>query len=528
MKRLFFLAMVFSFSAIALFGQETSDDFFKLGNQQAAEKKYDAAINSFSECIRIKPTAAGCYQNRAFVYNTKAGLEPLTSEQLGKADGVNLVNETRRKALADINKAIELNPKAATMYFLRAFIYSDERIYDKALADFRQGFDVQPNLATTNAAAFKQATDRLAKVERDLTYSMIGKGKDAVQRGYSAYDKGDKAGGRALYEQAIKFFTDAAARDKTNTEALSNRAEVYQRLENYDAAIADYNAIMQISEAQPDVKTSARAYATALVDRAYVYSLQKKPALQLADYEKMLAMPASEETTLPRLRAYLSRGIIRYESGKTDDALADFNLVLDNQAGFIFHGTATLYRGLAHLKKGNKPQGIADINKSFEVELLSNIKPLAITEIKKLNTDPDSIFNAAGTTAPPPTAQKPAAEKTAEQLFAEGTALAKQKDFGGAIAAFDKCIALKADAFPCFLFRGNAYNIKGKMNEAMADYNRTIQLNPNLPSAYVARGVLYMKLQKKDLAESDFRAALKIEPDHRQAKQGLQILGVQP
>lgn len=405
MTRLIFLALVFTFSASVLSAQQTADDFFKLGNQQSAEKKYDAAINSHSECVRLKPTAAHCYQNRALAYNSKAALEPLTS--LTKYDGVNVVNETRLKALADINKVIELKPKGATGYFIRALIYAAERIYEKAIADYRQGFAVEPNLATTNVVAFKEATDRLAKAEKDLSAVIVGKGNVAAQQGFELNGKGDKVGSRKLYEEAIALFTSAFALDKTNTEALSNRANSYRKLENYDAAIADYNAILQISGAQMNVEGSARNYADALVDRAGIYSLQKKTTLQLADYEKVLAMPASQEAMDPVLRAALGRGQLRYESGKPDDAIADFDRVLGNsEVGFMYHGMAMLYRGLSHLKKGNKPQAISDINKCQELEYVYNLKPLAETEIKKLKIDPATIFNDSSSQSAPVPASK--------------------------------------------------------------------------------------------------------------------------
>ncbi len=394
MKRIYLLLLFVFLAGTPVVAQATADEFFRSGNQQSFEKKYDAAINSYSECVRLKPTAAHCYQNRALVYNRKAALEPLTLAQMAKYDGVNVFNETRLKALADINKSIELNPKLATGYFMRALIYAAEKIYEKAIADYRQGFAVEPNLATTNAVAFKEATGRRTKAEKDFSPVIVGRGNMVAQQGFEVNGKGDKVGSRKLYEQSIELFTVAFALDKTNTDALDKRAYSYQKLENYEAAIADYNAIIRISEPLTSAIGNPLAYGDALVDRAGIYYFQKKTNLALADYEKVLAMPNPDSAMNPVLRAAKGRGIIRYESGKPDDAIVDFDRVLANyEVGFMYHGMSMLYRGLSYLKKGNKPQAIIDINKCQELEFVYNLRPLAETEIKKLKIDPATIFN---------------------------------------------------------------------------------------------------------------------------------------
>ena len=72
--------------------------------------------------------AAHCYQNHANVYNSKTVLKPLTLAQLYKYDGVNVNHKTRLKLFADIFKTIELNPKLATGYLVRALNYAAEKI----------------------------------------------------------------------------------------------------------------------------------------------------------------------------------------------------------------------------------------------------------------------------------------------------------------------------------------------------------------------------------------------------------------
>ena len=45
--------------------------------------------------------------------------------------------------------------------------------------------------------------------------------------------------------------------------------------------------------------------------------------------------------------------------------------------------------------------------------------------------------------------------------------------------------------------------------EALKHYNRAIELNPNLPEPYMYRGVLYVQMDRKDLAEGDYETLVK-------------------
>jgi tetratricopeptide (TPR) repeat protein len=55
--------------------------------------------------------------------------------------------------------------------------------------------------------------------------------------------------------------------------------------------------------------------------------------------------------------------------------------------------------------------------------------------------------------------------------------------------------------------RGDAYNHKGQYDRAIEDYNKAIQLNPNLAVAYNNRGVAYADKGQYGKAISDFQKA---------------------
>ena len=61
--------------------------------------------------------------------------------------------------------------------------------------------------------------------------------------------------------------------------------------------------------------------------------------------------------------------------------------------------------------------------------------------------------------------------------------------------------------------RGGIRSIKEQWNSALQDFNRAIELDPNLPEAYVNRGLLYAILEQWDNALPDFNRAIEIKPE---------------
>ncbi len=62
------------------------------------------------------------------------------------------------------------------------------------------------------------------------------------------------------------------------------------------------------------------------------------------------------------------------------------------------------------------------------------------------------------------------------------------------------------------LFRGAAYVLKGKYDEGIEEYNKAIEINPNLAMAYRFRGFAYARKRQYDKAITDYNKALEINP----------------
>jgi tetratricopeptide (TPR) repeat protein len=93
------------------------------------------------------------------------------------------------------------------------------------------------------------------------------------------------------------------------------------------------------------------------------------------------------------------------------------------------------------------------------------------------------------------------------KAYNEGVRLMLDKEFAEAENRFRAALTRK-EAFAeahnnlAYVLRkqGAAY-----FDEALRHYNRAIQLNPDLPEPYMYRGVLYVQMDRRDLAENDYR-----------------------
>lgn len=144
----------------------------------------------------------------------------------------------------------------------------------------------------------------------------------------------------------------------------------------------------------------------------------------------------------------------------------------------------------------------------------------------------------------------------AEAHCNEGLCLIEKKNYEQAIACLEKSIALKR-LHPALLNRGNANLFLGRYDDAIADFNDCLGLDPKTVVAYqnravchlnsgrlqdalsncnsglnldpansailINRGLVYFRLDEAELAEYDFRAALRLNPGSIKSRNMLAI-----
>ncbi len=207
---------------------ENRSILFNKALAQEEMKDYDGAEHSFATLLKAYPGFDGGYIGRAKLL-------------LSKGDTI--------KALADINKALEINKNAVNGYVLRADIaINAHKDYKNALADMDEAIRLQPRYAGyfINRAFLRYKLDDYFGAMSDYDYAI-----QLDPGNYMAHYN------RALlrvevhdYNRAIDDLNHVLAFRPTDYRALYNRALVYRQIGDYKNALADIN---QVIDAVPDL-----------------------------------------------------------------------------------------------------------------------------------------------------------------------------------------------------------------------------------------------------------------------------------
>ena len=86
-----------------------------------------------------------------------------------------------------------------------------------------------------------------------------------------------------------------------------------------------------------------------------------------------------------------------------------------------------------------------------------------------------------------------------------------------AIADFDMAINLQPNYANDYYYRGMVKAQLGQADEAIVDFDEAIRHNSNHVTAYFNRGLMKNNLQQYELAVLDFDEAIRLEPNYAQA-----------
>ncbi len=107
---------------------------------------------------------------------------------------------------------------------------------------------------------------------------------------------------------------------------------------------------------------------------------------------------------------------------------------------------------------------------------------------------------------------------TARDYFQRASELGEQLDLDDAIANYTKAIELDPNFTDAYTNRCSAYLQRQKNEEALADCNKAIQLDPKMWAAYYNRGMVYLVSQPFSTdALQDFSTVISLKADHSDA-----------
>ena len=113
----------------------------------------------------------------------------------------------------------------------------------------------------------------------------------------------------------------------------------------------------------------------------------------------------------------------------------------------------------------------------------------------------------------------------AVQHYDRGTNLAEAGQYEQAIVEFDKAIELDPNYPKVYANRGLAYSSLGEYDKAIADYSKAIELDSNYAKAYYNRGLAYKSQGREAEAIADFQRVVTFIDAPELVKQAQQQIG---
>ncbi|MFT3743089.1 MAG: tetratricopeptide repeat protein [Pyrinomonadaceae bacterium] len=196
--RIGFCVLAFVMAGLA----QTPDSLLTQGNEQLRQKKYEDASASYTECLKLAPRDTRCLFNRGLARSIAIGyglavedfsaviaIDPAHFKAWNQRGETYFSMRQPEKALADLNKAIELKANYADAFYNRARVYAGKKENDAAIADYSKAvlFDPKMDIAWAFRALLYKEKGDLDKALADLTKAVELAPNDA----YYLYNRGE-------------------------------------------------------------------------------------------------------------------------------------------------------------------------------------------------------------------------------------------------------------------------------------------------------------------------------------------------
>ncbi len=382
------------------------------------------------------------------VYDEQIAKEPNDYNTLFARAHQQYYNGDLTAALADVNQALLLTPKTDKElrfdeYILRARISEARQDYSGELADLLLAQELQPkslactdliakaNLKLGNLNAAEKAFKTILRAESMNYDAMYGLAQVEVARGNN----------KAAIEQMDK----AVALFRVEPQVYINRADIYTRQGNIDAAVQDLLLGMSVGD--------GGNAAQKLFDLSDVnYNAVMNTLANVADNN-------SDSGVYRYLRANIAMDHLRYAQ-----ALSDLNRIKRNH---LYESPGVDYNmAKCYLELSRWDEAIDHAN-------------LALAQTSNL---PDCYVTKA----------------IAQYYANEGG------NYDDAMETLNQCSVIAPEYVPMLLTKAYLLAKNGKENDALGYLNAAVANEPENAEARLARAFLLQRLEKQSLADKDF------------------------
>jgi len=487
---------------------EYANTYYNRGISYKKKGEFKRAIDAYTKAIDIQPDYLYAYDERAYCYfylkNYEQSIKDFSKiweifpNSLTLIDRCNLyilMNEYDQ-AIKDCNFIIENSPELVHGYYFKGKILILKNEFEQALFYLNKSIELQPDY-----------------VEALLTRSKI------------LFDK-------SFYEQAISDYLSAKNIDPEYTDVFRNKHSIYFNELNFDFIISEYNKAIEM---QPD---NAEFYNKT----GNVYRYKEAYELAVSDYKKAI------ELNNDFIEAYVNLGNTYLDMGDCEQAIDIFSKIIklnsDYSDAYFYRGNchyantkkiiqatieeqneqkqhrnlalldydeallrnplhayAWLNRGRAYFSE-NINMGFVIIPKNYKVEVddeegMNNFNEGVKSYTEALRIAPYSVAIRLS---------------YAQNCWNRSFQYNNIEDFLFAHEQYKKVLLIDPENEIALIKQRYLHVLKGEFDLAVEDLTEIIDKNPNNAEVLCRRAHVWDELLQKDLAEIDYKEAIKREP----------------
>ena len=452
---------------------------YNLGIAYLEAGQYNRAVPEFEAAIKLDPNFIGAHSALCRAY-----LEQNELENAGTAIAAAL------KLDANYQPALLLYGTIIEAYHDRGKAHLDDKSYTEAVAAFQKAITLDADLGD-NA--------QVNHPENTHIYVHLG----------AAYI------GMKAYQQAIEALQHAIAQDADLVDAHYNLGYAYVEQGTYDQAIPHLERAIAIA---PHLKRAhynlARAYRESgnleAATNAVTETLRLDPNYQRAHE---LADTIKQE--------HYNRGITYLNDERYSEAVTAFQNAITLDSDFA---TAHYNLGLAYLKMEAYPRAVPSLEKTVALDpnhkAAHHTLALAYLGQQELGKARDAAREALKVDAN----YQPARSllEAIDPSFTPPPSPSTQDIQDATSPETEQAVTPQPDAKSRQQMHyelGTAY-LDSKMHaEAIAEFQKAIDIDPDFVAAYMSLGTIYLEMGQFDDAENAAKAALRIDADSQSARQ---------
>jgi tetratricopeptide (TPR) repeat protein len=318
-----------------------ADDYIALGVQKYKKQDIQGALADYNRAIQLNPNSAVAYNYRGLLKKNK--LQDIQS------------------ALADYNRAIQLDPNFALTYSNRGFLKEDKlQDIQGALADYNRAMQLNPNFALAynnrgllKANKLRDIQGALADYNRAiqldpnlaLTYSNRGVLKENKLQ--------DIQGALADYNRAIQLNPNFAG-------AYGWRGKLkYTRLNDRSGAIVDIQQAAKLFQQQGNTQYYQQA-----ID--YLKKIESNNSSPISNDSSNANSTYSQIATSPNnAEHYYSQGDKKADASNYREAIIDFDRAISLNSQYV---RAYVGRGRSKYELKDYPGAIFDYKQAISID----------------------------------------------------------------------------------------------------------------------------------------------------------------